>query len=270
MSKRSLLDELSGCNELDDILEDDELEGIFDDIGKAVGGAVKAVGKAAKGAVKGVAKVAKKVVKSPVTKVLFPVAAVAHSKQGLAIAKQLPGGKQLVDAGTKATALVDKASKLKTGGSAKKSSSSASLKSVLGGASKLAQSLGVKTPAKKPTAAKAATKAAVQSAAVARTALAAPVPMPASAGTVMPAINIIVSPYGQGQTKPAAPVITADDVAKKLEAKLGVNIQGITDVLRKMELQNQATSEHRSIVAKNDFQRQVIERLQRIASKTGS
>jgi hypothetical protein len=260
---RDSLDELFGDADLEDFLGDElEVGNIFKSIGKAVGGAVKAVTKVPKAAVKAVkkvakplAKAAKAVVGSKVTKAVFPVAAVAASKPGQAIAaKYVPGGKTLTDAQAKLTKAVNKAAK---GSSAKAAKSKSSSK---------AKPL-IKLPslsAKKSV----PTQKAVTARTAAQTALAAPVPMPAMGGSVVPTINIVVQPY-----RPASSPVSAakppnvDELSAKIEAKLGPQMRVISDTLKTFSLQNQATSEHKALEEKGDFQRKVISSLKRIAAK---
>lgn len=266
------IDDLFGLEDLDEILGEDELGNIFKSIAKAAKGAVKGVGKAVKGAVKvtkgavklvgkaakPLAKAIKSIGGSDAAKVAFPGVAAANSKTGLAIASKLgPQAAAVVKAGKAATGVLNKAAK---GGF---SSSGAS--SVSAGASFKVPKLPTLFPAKKP-AAKSLTSAA-------KLALAAPVPMAAPAG-VAPVYNITVQPYQPPAVMRAAPVarpapkLDTTDLTAKIEAKFGPQFAAVSEALKRISLQNQATTEHKQIVDKGDFQRKVIDSLKRISAKT--
>jgi hypothetical protein len=110
MKHRSIYEDLSGLDDLDDILGP---EGFFGDVAKFAKGAVKTVGKGVSGAVKGVAGAAKYVAKSPVTKVVFPVHALATSKLASTAGKMVPIPvlQQALSAQDQAFKLINQASK---------------------------------------------------------------------------------------------------------------------------------------------------------------
>jgi hypothetical protein len=88
-----------------------------------------------------------------------------------------------------------------------------------------------------------------------RLALAAPVPMPEPAGAA-PVYNITVQPYQPPAAMRVAavarpsPKLDTADLAAKIEAKFGPQFAAVTEALKKISLQNQATTEHKQIVDK--------------------
>lgn len=264
---RDSVDELFGCDELSSMLGEDELEGIFDTIGKLASGAVKGVAKAAKGAVG----IVKKALDSPVGKVLMPVTSFAQSKTARAIGEKIPVIGEVYKKADAAMGMVNKLAG--SGSTAKKTTASSGTKKSIFGGLKIAPKVVAKTQAAaakvgttplstavKQAAAKkvAAVKAASASAPV--MAAAAPVPMAQQQAPT----TVVVQPYG-GPPKPSA-----RDIIAKLDAEFGGQLATVANQVRLMNLQNQATSEHRGKLKEETFRRDLVSMLRDIATNTGS
>lgn len=290
MPDRDEIDELFGCDELDA-----ELGNILKDIGKGLSKAGKAV-----------VKVAKDVVDSDVFKVVFPVAALANSKPGLAIAEKLPGVGGMVSTGRdlagKGEKLLDDLSKGKkpdykdlveiaksVPGNEKLEAAIKSgsgdfsveeLKTLARGAiskgkgqptSSGSGSGGFSTIFSGVDAAlkKVGTDLAKQITTPQLEVLAGkPAAQPATIQQTVPQTAITVAPYGSSRVPSAVAMAPiAAEITTKLERKLGPQINAIADVLNRFSIQQQATETHNAIEARNIFRKKVIDSLKRISER---